>query len=57
MVRLSESDVQHIYAEHVGRPYFPQIVRHMISDTVIGFEVAGPNALNAMKVLAGPTNP
>ncbi len=57
MARLSEPDVQQIYAEHVGRPYFPQLVRHMTSDAVVGIEVAGPNAVNAMQVIAGPTNP
>jgi len=48
MARLSEKDIQTIYSEHVGRPYFPALARHMMSDVTVGFEVAGPDALNVM---------
>ena len=57
MLRLSYEDVSHIYAEHVGQTYFNQIVRHMVSDVVVGMEVSGPGVINAMQIIAGPTNP
>ena len=28
-----------------------------MSDVVVGIEVAGPDAINAMQMVAGPTNP
>lgn len=33
------------------------LARHMMSDVVVGFEVAGNDALNVMQLVAGPTNP
>jgi nucleoside-diphosphate kinase len=57
MLRLNEQSVSVLYREHVGKPYYKQLYMHMTSDVVIGIEVAGDNALNAIKALAGPTNP
>lgn len=57
MLRLTEQAVQVLYAEHVGRPYFQQLQQHMTSDVVVGIEVAGQNVIEAMRQMAGPTNP
>ena len=48
MLRLNEQDVKFIYAEHVGRPYYAHIVRHMVSDVIVGIEVAGNGATVSM---------
>ncbi len=57
MLRLNEQSVSVLYREHVSKPYYKQLYSHMTSDVVIGIEVAGDNAINAIKTLAGPTNP
>jgi nucleoside diphosphate kinase len=57
MLKLTEENVSFIYSEHVGRPYFQHIVRHMISDAVVGIEVAGNSVQSSMLTIAGPTNP
>lgn len=57
MLRLTEQAVNVLYAEHVGKPYFYQLLQHMTSDVVVGVEVAGINAIQAIRSLAGPTNP
>ena len=45
MMRLTDPDVQFLYAEHLGRPYFKQLASHMLSDVVVGIEIAGDQAL------------
>jgi len=57
MVKLDEQMVAELYQEHVGKPYFSQMVQFMTQDVVLGLEVVGQNAIQSMIDLAGPTNP
>lgn len=57
MVRFNEELVRTFYQDHVDKPYFPQIVQTMTTDVVVGIEILGDNAIQAVIRLAGPTNP
>ena len=57
MARFNEELVGQFYSEHTDKPYFPQIVQAMTADVVIGVEILGDNAIQAVTRLAGPTNP
>ena len=57
MVRFNAELVSIFYQDHANKPYFPQIVQTMTSDVVIGIEILGDNAIEAVTRLAGPTNP
>lgn len=46
-----------MYAEHFGKPYYKQLAQHMLSDVVVGVELAGDKALSTIKTIAGVTNP
>lgn len=57
MLRLTEPEVAFLYSEHIGRPYYHLLANHMLSDVVLGIEVAGDSALSTVRTVAGPTNP
>ena len=46
-----------MYAEHVGKPYYKHLATHMLSDVVVGIEIAGDKALSTIRTVAGVTNP
>ena len=39
MSRFSKASVAQFYAEHVGKPFFPNLEGHMTSDVAIGIEL------------------
>jgi nucleoside-diphosphate kinase len=43
------------YAEHVGKGFYADLAGYMTSGTVVGLELAGPNAITAWRTLIGPT--
>ena len=57
MLRLNDADVQFLYSEHLGKPYYKQLAMHMLSDVVVGVEIAGEKALQTIRTVAGVTNP
>lgn len=57
MLKMTEEMVGMLYPEHIPRPYFGAMVQFLTSDVVIGIEVVGENSIEALKRVAGPTNP
>ena len=46
---------EQFYAEHVGKDFFPTLEGYMTSDTVLGLELSGPNAIARWREIIGPT--
>ena len=45
------------YAEHVGKPFYPALVKFITSGPVVAMVLTGPNAIKIVRTLMGPTNP
>src|SRR5260370_11972458 len=45
------------YAEHEGKPFFSSLVDFITSGTLVALVVAGPRAVEAVRALAGATDP
>jgi len=45
------------YAEHIGKPFYPDLVKFITSAPIIAMVVEGQNAVAAMRQLMGKTNP
>lgn len=45
MVRFNAELVRDFYAEHIEKPYFPQIEESMTADVVVGLEILGNNVI------------
>jgi nucleoside-diphosphate kinase len=43
------------YAEHVGKGFYDELAGYMTSGTVVGLELAGPNAITEWRRIIGPT--
>ncbi|XP_072179883.1 nucleoside diphosphate kinase homolog 7-like [Diadema setosum] len=56
MTRLSRSDAEEFYAEHVGKPFYDNLVRFMSSGPCIGLELMADNGITAWRALLGPTD-
>jgi nucleoside-diphosphate kinase len=45
------------YAEHVSRPFFPELVEFITSGPLVAMVLEGPSAIAAARQLIGATNP
>jgi nucleoside-diphosphate kinase len=54
---LDEPTANLHYAEHVGKPFFGDLVAFITSGPLVALCVEGPDAVAAVRTLMGPTNP
>lgn len=56
MMRLSSDILREHYAHLVEKPFYPEIESFMQSSPVIAMVIAGPNAVEAVRQMLGPTD-
>ena len=54
---LDEATAKRHYAEHEGKPFFGDLVAFITSGPLVALCVEGPEAVNAVRTLMGPTDP
>ena len=57
MIRLESAVLASHYAHLLDKPFYPEVEAFMQSSPVIALAVTGPEAVTAVRALAGPTNP
>jgi len=57
MIRLERDVLARHYAHLLDKPFYPEVEAFMQSSPVIALAVTGPEAVTAVRALAGPTNP
>ncbi|MDN5346458.1 MAG: nucleoside-diphosphate kinase [Clostridia bacterium] len=57
MLQLTPEMAAAHYAEHRGKPFYTELVEHIISGPVVAMVIEGPGAIAGMRRLMGPTNP
>lgn len=57
MLQASEELLSKHYEEHIGKPFFPKIVRYMMSGPVVGMVFQGKGVVAYGRRMLGKTNP
>lgn len=57
MVEVDEDLARRHYAEHVDKPFFPDLLEFITSGPVVAMQVSGESAVGAVRTMMGPTNP
>ncbi len=57
MLRVDEALARRHYAEHVQKPFFPELLSFVTASPVVALAVEGENAVEVVRVLMGTTNP
>ena len=57
MLHLEKDVLAQHYAHLVDKPFYPELEGFMQSSPVVALAVTGPDAVAAVRTLAGPTNP
>lgn len=57
LTKLDRKIVETHYAEHEGRDFYPPLLEYMTSGPVVAMVLAGENAIQQLRKLAGATNP
>lgn len=57
MTTISKAQAEEHYQEHAGAPFFDDITTFLSSGPLVAAIVSGPNAISAVRQLAGATNP
>ena len=57
LIACERSLVEEHYAEHRGKPFFDDVVNYLMSGPVVAIAVSGTNAVRAIRMMMGSTNP
>ena len=57
MLEVTEEIARSHYAEHVDKPFFPELLEFITSGPVVAMEWSGESAVSAARTVMGPTNP
>jgi nucleoside-diphosphate kinase len=57
MVQVDEELARRHYAEHVDKPFFPDLLAFITSGPVVAMQWTGESAVSAARTMMGPTNP
>jgi nucleoside-diphosphate kinase len=57
LVRVSEQQAAEHYVEHVGKPFYPELVEFITSGRVVAMVIEGGGAVAAVRSMMGATNP
>ena len=57
MLTIDEGLAKRHYAEHVEKPFFPELLAFITSGPVVAMEWSGESAVTAARTLMGATNP
>jgi len=57
MIRLESAVLASHYAHLLDKPFYPEVEAFMQKSPVIALAITGPDAVTAVRTLAGPTNP
>ena len=55
--QMTKADAEGFYAEHVGKPFFPELAQFMTSGPSVQLVLAGENAIAKVRAINGATNP
>ena len=57
LIRVAEQQAAEHYVEHVGKPFYPELVQFITSGPVVAMVLEGPGAVAAVRAMMGATNP
>jgi nucleoside-diphosphate kinase len=57
LLRISKEMAERHYAEHVGKPFFNELVDFITSGPVVAMVWEGQNAIQVVRTMMGKTNP
>lgn len=56
LLRVSPELARQHYAEHVNKPFYPQLEAFITAGPVIAVAIEGPDAITVVRTMLGPTN-
>ncbi|HAZ27277.1 TPA: nucleoside-diphosphate kinase [Candidatus Acetothermia bacterium] len=57
LLQVSRDLAERHYAEHVGKPFYQELLAFITSAPVVAIAVEGPRAIDSVRRLMGKTNP
>ena len=57
VLRVSRDQAAQHYAEHEGKPFYPDLVEFITSGPVVAMVLEGPSAVSTVRTMMGATNP
>lgn len=57
MIKMTPEMAAEHYCEHIGKPFYPDLVEFITSGPIVALVLTGPNAIKMVRTMMGPTNP
>ncbi len=54
---IDENTAKEHYKEHIGKPFYEELIRYITSGPSLSLSIEGKNAVKIMRILNGSTNP
>ncbi|MFZ5860229.1 MAG: nucleoside-diphosphate kinase [Spirochaetota bacterium] len=57
IMRITRELAEKHYAEHIGKPFFNELVAYITSSPVVAMVLEGDQAIKILRMMCGPTKP
>ena len=57
LLQVTQKQAAQHYAEHDGKPFYPDLVEFITSAPVVAMVLEGPSAVSTVRTMMGATNP
>ncbi len=57
LLKMNRAKAETFYSIHKGKPFFEDLVKHVISGPILALAVKGPSAVSVIRKLVGKTSP
>lgn len=57
LIQPTEELIEKHYAEHIGKPFYPDLVKYFLSGPIVAMVIAGENIIHGVRQIVGATNP
>jgi len=57
MLNVTEEQAKKHYEEHIGKPFYPSLVKYITSGPIVAMVVQGFDAVASVRQIVGTTNP
>jgi nucleoside-diphosphate kinase len=57
LIRVAEQQAAEHYVEHVGKPFYPEVIQFITSGPVVAMVLEGLGAVAAVRAMMGATDP
>jgi len=57
LLKMSRAQAEQLYSPHKGKPFYEQLINHVISGPIFAMVLEGPSSVSVVRKMVGATDP